>query len=133
MSKKTLTLKDYMTPHPYSIGNDQTLQTAHELMRKHLVRHLPVLHGGKLEGLVSLRDLQFIETLPDVDPSTIQVDEAMSTDVYTAGPDEPLADVARIMAQRKLGSAVVVEHGKVVGLFTTVDALRALAEAIEGG
>jgi acetoin utilization protein AcuB len=131
MSKQKTTLKDYMTAHPYSIGIEQTLEKAHELMRKHLIRHLPVLHGGKLEGILSLRDLQFIETLPDVDPTAIRVDEAMSSDVYAASSDESLADAARVMAQRKLGSAVVVEHGKVVGLFTTVDALRALADAIE--
>ena len=125
-------LRDYMTSEPHSIGKDQTLSAAHELMRAHNIRHLPVLHGGRLAGLLSMRDLLLIETLPDVDPTSIRVEEAMTQDIYTAGPDEPLAQVARAMAERKLGSAVAVEHGRVVGVFTTVDALRALSENIDG-
>jgi len=121
----------YMTPHPHSIGRDQKLSTAHELMQKHGIRHLPVLDGGRIVGLVSLRDLHLIETLPDVSPTEITVEEAMSSDPYTVPPTMPLAELASEMAAHKYGAAVVVEHNKVVGVFTTVDALRALAEALK--
>jgi CBS domain-containing protein len=57
----------------------------------------------------------------------------MSRDPYTTTPSAPLEEVARDMADRKYGSAVVVDHGKVVGLFTTVDALRALVVLLRGG
>jgi acetoin utilization protein AcuB len=52
----------------------------------------------------------------------------MSTDVYKVPPDAALRSVAREMAKRKLGSAIVTEGNRVQGVFTTVDALRALAE-----
>jgi acetoin utilization protein AcuB len=49
---------------------------------------------------------------------------------FTTSPDTPLADVVETMLERKLGSAVVIDHDHVVGVFTTVDALRALRELL---
>ena len=120
------TIRKYMTRAPHTIGQEQTLDVAHNVMRQHGIRHLPVLEGGKLVGLLSQRDLHLIETLRDVDPATTTVDEAMTTDVYITGPDATLDEVASQMAEHKYGSAVIVERGKVVGMFTTVDALHAL-------
>jgi len=108
------------------IGAEQSLKTAHALMRQYHVRHLPVLHGGKLLGMVSDRDLHLVETLHDVDPANVRVEEAMSQDVYTVTPKTPLKAVVQEMATRKLGSAVVIDGTKVVGVFTTIDALETL-------
>lgn len=127
---KELTIADRMTRTPHLIGAEQSMKSAHELMRKHEIRHLPVLHGGKLIGLLSLRDLHLVETLPHVDPETVRVEEAMTQDVYAVEPKTPLKQVVTEMATRKLGSAVVVEGTKVVGVFTTVDALDLLAERL---
>lgn len=118
----------FMTPLPHTIEFDQPLARAHELMRQHHIRHLPVMQNGKLLGLVSIRDLHLIETLRDVDPDEVPVEDAMAEEPYTVSPDEPLDAVAAIMADHKLGSAVVVEGGRVQGIFTTVDALRALLQ-----
>jgi acetoin utilization protein AcuB len=120
-------IQRYMTRSPHTIGQEQTLEVAHNVMRQHGVRHLPVLEGGKLVGLLSQRDLHLVETLRDVNPATTTVDEAMTTDVYITGPDATLDEVASQMAEHKYGSAVIVERGKVVGMFTTVDALSVLA------
>jgi acetoin utilization protein AcuB len=119
-------IRDFMTPSPHSIGRSQSLSTALERMRAHDVRHLPVLDGGRIVGVLSQRDVLFVETLRDVDPSTVTVEEAMSTEVYAVAPDVPLAEVAAEMAQHKYGCVAVVDHGHVVGIFTSVDALRAL-------
>jgi len=120
------TLRKFMTTNPHTIGQEQTLAMAHRMMREHRVRHLPVLEGGKLVGVISQRDLHLIETLQDVDPATTTVEEAMTMDVYVTAPNTPLEEVARIMAEHKYGSAVVVDRGKIVGMFTTIDALHAL-------
>lgn len=130
MPKKKVTVRDYMTAGPYTIGSEQSLAKAHELMRENAVRHLPVLHAGRLAGMVSVRDLHLVETLKDVDPEAVSVEEAMTRDPFVVAPDALLADVARDMAEKKLGSAIVAEKGKVVGVLTTVDALRALADAL---
>jgi acetoin utilization protein AcuB len=120
-------IKHWMSPSPYSVGSDQLLRVAHEFMREHEVRHLPVLDGGRLVGIVSQRDLYFVEGIAGVDADVDLVEEGMSRDVYTVEPEEPLANVVREMANHRYGSAIVMTNGKVVGIFTTTDALELLA------
>ena len=124
---KELTIADRMTRTPHVIGVEQSITAAHHLMRSNGIRHLPVLHGGKLVGVVSQRDLHFVETLRDVNPDELPVEEAMSQDVYAVPPKTLLREVVNEMAERKLGSVVVVEGQKIVGVFTTIDALDTLA------
>ncbi len=120
------TIEEFMTPLVFTIARERTLEEAHQLMRAHQLRHLPVLHGGELVGMVTERDLTFIETLKSTDPKLVRVDDAMSEDVFSVSRDAPLVEVARRMASDKLGSAVVLEGRKIVGIFTAIDALRAL-------
>lgn len=121
----------YMTRQPWTIRSDATMRQAHELMRAHAIRHLPVLDGGKLVGIVSERDLHLIETLPGGDPDTVSVEEAMVSDVYVVDANEPVDVVVDHMADRKQGSVVVVDHrGGVEGIFTTIDALQVLADVL---
>ncbi len=117
----------YMTPCPHTIGRNQTLETAHRMMRENHVRHLPVVERGMVVGLVSQRDLYFIETLKGVDAKEVTVEDAMSDPPFVVDAEAPLERVAREMAKQKYGCAVVAEKGEVVGLFTTTDALSALA------
>jgi acetoin utilization protein AcuB len=121
-----------MTTSPHSVGQEQTLAVAHQIMREHRIRHLPVLHGGHLVGMLTERDLHLVETLKDVDPTKVTVEDAMSTQVYCVEPDTGLDAVTREMAEHKYGSAVVMQNQKVVGIFTTVDACAALAELLVG-
>ncbi len=121
------TVQEYMTVSPLVIGSDRSVADAHRLMRERGFRHLPVVDAGRLVGLVSQRDIYLVETLEGVDRTTETVREAMSPDPYTVAPDTPIEEVAMRMAERKLGSALVLDRGCVIGVFTTVDALRALA------
>src|SRR5688500_11904580 len=102
------TISTHMTRSPHTIGVSQSLSTAHLLMTKHRIRHLPVLDGGSLVGLVSLRDLHFIETLRDVDPDVVTVEEAMTAEPYAVGTNASLSTVVAMMAKHKYGSAVVI-------------------------
>ena len=130
MAKPVPTIRMHMTAAFHGIGADQPLPLARQLMKKHEIRHLPVLHGGVLVGMLSERDLALIESLRDIDPKTLSVEEAMSSEVYSVSPNTPLDEVVTTMAERKLGSAVVMERGQVVGIFTTVDACRTLASLL---
>lgn len=130
MSKAIPTVKRYMTTSPHSIGLAQPLAHAHKVMREHRIRHLPVLDGGALVGVLSDRDLHLIETLRDVDPEKVTVEEAMTPVVYTISPDAPLDEVAREMAEHKYGCAIVMDRGKVIGVFTTTDGMSALADVL---
>ncbi len=121
-----------MTRQPWTIHADATMSQAHHVMREHRIRHLPVLDGVKLIGIVTERDLHLIETLPGGDPDDVSVEEAMTAEVYTVNADDPLDVVVEHMATRKFGSAVVLDrHGVVAGIFTTIDALQVLAEVLQ--
>lgn len=120
----------WMTPQPHTIGDEQTLAVAQERMRHWGVRHLPVLRGGRLVGVVSSRDIAMVESLPGVEVERVTVDDAMTEAPWTVTANAKLSEVAGVMAERKIGTAIVVDDADaaaVVGVFTTTDALRALA------
>ena len=118
---------DYMSRAPFCIQQGEPLVAAHRLMRAHRIRHLPVLDGERLVGLLSERDLHLIETLRGVDPGREPVSEAMTAQPFAVSPEVPLAQVAQVMHANRYGSVVVIDNGIVVGIFTTMDALRTIA------
>ena len=99
MSKPIPSIQKHMTTSPHSIGSDQPLSRAHQFMREHAIRHLPVLAGGKLVGMLSDRDLHLVESLRGVDPEKVLVEDAMSTTVYAVAPEQPLDVVVTTMAE----------------------------------
>jgi len=130
MSKPIPKVQKYMTTSPHTIRPDLPLADAAKAMREFNIRHLPVLRGGSLVGLLSMRDIHLIETLKDVNPSEVIVEDAMSQEVYVISPDSSLDEVVDEMAAKKYGSAIVQQNGKVVGIFTVIDALQALSDLL---
>jgi acetoin utilization protein AcuB len=125
------TLRQYMTPMPCTIGPTSTLARARQSMLDHQIRHLPVLDGGKIVGLLSERDLFMVESIPGVNPTAVRVEEAMASSPFVVAPDAPVSEVIETMIERKLGSAIVAEDGgQVVGVFTTIDALQVLSDVL---
>ena len=127
----TVTIDRYCTASPHTVGQEQSLEFALELMKKHRIHHLPVLHGGELVGTLSLRDIEFIAELSHLDKAKIRVEDAMSDPVYTVAPGTPLLEVALYMSEHHIGSTVVTRGREIVGIFTTTDGLRALADALK--
>jgi len=125
-------VRRYMSADPTVISSTQTLVEAHRVMREKGIRHLPVVDGGRLVGVVSQRDLYLLETLRGVDAARELVEEAMTGEPFVVAPDSALLEVVEAMAAERRGSAIVVEEGAVVGIFTSTDALRALAELLRG-
>lgn len=130
MTKPIPTVQKYMTAAPHSIGSEQTIATASLMMNDYHIRHLPVLHGGRLLGILTDRDIKLIETFRDVDPAKVTVEEAMTEQPFSVSPDAPLDEVVETMAANKYGSAVIMQNHKVVGIFTTVDACEALTQLL---
>jgi predicted transcriptional regulator len=84
--------------------------------------------------VLSSRDIALVEALPGVDITTLTVDEAMSEEPWTVEINANLSWVAETMAARRIGTAIVVESegsDQVLGVFTTTDALLALAKLAE--
>ena len=125
---KTAPIAEYMTPLPHTVGSEQTITFAQKLMRKYDIRHLPVLHGGELYGIVSDRDLSMIAGLNEVNPDVTTVEEAMTQEAYTVAKNAALFVVLEEMLEHKYGSAIVVEGVKIVGILTTHDALKLLVD-----
>jgi acetoin utilization protein AcuB len=124
------TVRQYMTPAPWTIMRNQPVSIAHRLMREHGIRHLPVLDGAEVVGILSERDILLVESFPGVNPTDMRVEEAMAPDPYEVTPDAPLAEVVTTLLERRIDSAIVMDEQRVAGVFTTVDALRALAEML---
>jgi acetoin utilization protein AcuB len=124
------TIGRYMTRQPWTVHRDVKLERARAIMREHGIRHLPVVENGQLVGLLSERDIYLVERLLGIESETTVAD-AMSIDVMTATPDESIDRVADSMAAQKYGCSVIVDrHGVVEGIFTTIDALRVLADVV---
>ncbi|MCC6277554.1 MAG: CBS domain-containing protein [Oligoflexia bacterium] len=132
MSKSIPPLQKFMTVQPHSIGIDQPIQKARDLMTEYKIRHLPVLKGGKIVGIITDRDIRLVMGFEGVDPEEMAVEEAYTPDPYIASPNSRLDEVASLMAEKKYGCALVADNGKLVGIFTEVDALRALSELLHG-
>ena len=124
-------VQKYMTVLPHTIGADQSLEKAEKMMAEFRVRHLPVLDGGKLVGIVTDRDIKLVETFRDVDAAKVKVAEAYSSDPYVTSPGASLVEVCREMAANKFGCALVCDNRKLVGIFTWVDALNAMSDLME--
>lgn len=131
MTKPIPAIRKYMTTTPLTVDANATIATADALMAKNRIRHIPVLKGGKLAGVISDRDIRVLESFEGVDPKTEPVDFVMTNAVYTVHPDTPLDEVVAHMSETKIGSAVVVDGNNVVGVFTTTDVCRAFAELLE--
>jgi acetoin utilization protein AcuB len=125
-------VSDYMTPGPHCVAPNDPLPRAHAIMRENDIRHLPVVEGSELVGVVSDRDLNLVQSLVPARPEEITVEDAMTAHPYSVAPDAPLNQVARVMVKRKIGSAVVLDGRQVVGVFTVTDGLQALVESLEG-
>ena len=121
----------YTTRIPHTIGFGQPLAVARRIMSEHSVRYLPVLHDGRFVGVLSDREIESLEVLPG--SRHLTVEDVMAPNVYVASENERLGHVAEEMVLRQLASAVVVagsDPTKAIGVFTAVDALRALADAL---
>ena len=68
---RNITVSRFMTAGAHTIGHNEPLSTAHRMLNEFGVRHLPVLENGRLVGIVSQRDLHFLQTLKDVDPGKV--------------------------------------------------------------
>jgi CBS domain-containing membrane protein len=130
-------VRDLMTVDVVTIGRNEKLLIADDVMRLGRIRHLPVLDDdGTLVGLVSQRDLFHSGLIKALGYGThaqrnaldmVVVKEAMRTEVQTVAPDAPLADAARRMLSGKIGCLVVVEGTKLAGILTEADFVKLYA------
>lgn len=126
------TVAAVMTPFPYTVNAGDPVAKVERLMAEHQIRHVPVLDGEKLVGLISERDLhhQVHSSLPKQDKARIHARAIMLPDPYTVEITASLADVVGEMATLQIGCAIVLRHGRLAGIFSCTDACRVLEEVL---
>lgn len=124
------TIGDVMIRNPVAVRPEQSIAAAHAIMRSLGVHHLPVVEHDRVIGIVSQGDLRLLESLDPIDVARVPIEEAMAPYPYLVGPDEPLADVLGHMLDRRIGSVLVTEGGRLIGIFTAFDALAALRRLV---
>jgi CBS domain-containing protein len=120
-------IANWMTRDPVCITCRDTLAKAKELMDAGRFRRLPVVENDKLVGIITERDLRQHGGYLD----STKVAGAMTPDPVTITPQVTAEDVARLLLQHKIGGLPVVENGKLVGIVSTSDLLRALLNVVQ--
>ena len=130
-------VRDIMSEQVVTISADDSLSTVEDIMTLGRVRHMPVVRGGHLVGVVSERDLlraslsSLIEFGNEQRRAFLQVVEikrVMSSPPIVIGPDASVEEAARVMAERKIGCLpAVTKDGKLVGMLTETDVLEYFA------
>ncbi len=131
MSKAEPMIQKFMTCQPHAIESGETVESAEKMMRDLKIRHLPVMEKGEVKGIISDRDIKTALSLVDTNPKLLLVKDISHEKPYVVSPEAHLSDVVREMADKSYGSAIIVQNHKLVGIFTTVDACRALAALLE--
>lgn len=129
--KSIPTISRYMTTNPLVVDVAASVAEADKLMHKNGIRHLPVMENGAIFGVLSDRDVHTFLGLKGVNAEKEVVKSICVKSPYVVESEAKLNDVCDEMAEKKYGSVVVKDNGKIVGIFTWVDALRAMGELLE--
>jgi acetoin utilization protein AcuB len=140
---ESLRVRDCMTRGVATVHADALARGAAETMRTRRIRHLPVTdRDGRLVGIITDRDLRQVVFDPLIQAragglaealGTVTVRDLMTWAVVTVQPETLLREAARLMHERKVGALPVVRGGKVVGILSETDVLRAFEQALGQG
>ena len=128
-----------MSDQLVTISGDDSLSTVEDIMTLGGVRHMPVVRGGTLVGVVSERDLlraslssltEFGNEQRRAFLQVVEIKRVMSSPPVVIAPEASVEDAALVMAERKIGCLPVVDDGRLVGMLTETDVLRYFAGVI---
>ena len=116
-----------MTKHPETIGPNDTLAKALEMMEAGGFRRLPVVEGRELIGILTERDLRQHRGHLE----STKVSAAMSAPVNSVGPHSTVQQASRLILHKGVGGLPVVDNGYLIGIITTTDLIRAFLEVVD--
>ena len=129
-------IRDIMSAKPTTVDPEMPMLDARRQMADARIRHLVVLEGSRVAGIVTDRDIRLNLPSPATSLSVWEVNallakltvgQVMSRSVIVVEPDRPVAEAARIMIDHKIGALPVMEGGRLAGIVTESDFVRALA------
>ncbi len=133
-------VREWMTKDPVTAAPTMSVRDAWLLMKDRGIRHLPVADQCKLVGIITDRDLRLVLPSPATSLEAhelnylldkLPVSEAMTADPMTIGPSVPIAEAARLLMRARVGAFPVMDEGKLVGILTRQDALKAFLSHVE--
>ena len=124
-----LKVKDAMTPveKVITVSPKNTVQDVLYLIQKTGHLGYPVVENGKIIGIITLSD---INSIPEEDRTKLKVEEVMSKKPIVISPDDNLEDALKLLIKNDIGRLPVVENGKLVGIITRSDIMRAHAKEL---
>jgi CBS domain-containing protein len=135
MTQPPVIVDDIMRTEVVTLGRNDTLDLANDILQLGRIRHLPIVEDGRLVGVISQRDL-FRSALSralgygtkaeQAMLKTLLVKEVMTDEVVTIPPGTSIKEAVRLMIEKKIGCLPVVQDGRLVGLITETDLLRCL-------
>lgn len=130
MGHTAFLVEGYMTASPITIEATDSVEHARSVMTRAGVRHLPVMRSGELVGILSEREITGALGIRAAETNKLQVGDICSPGAEVTVPGAFLKDVAQRMAERHIGSVVVMQQKNVAGILTTTDLARALAAVL---
>jgi CBS domain-containing protein len=138
---KLVTAADLMTIDPVTVTPEASIAEVWDLMRERDIRHVPVVQGGTLMGMLSDRDLARLDIARLLDAQgadalrrelAMPIVKVMSSDVIVVEPDTELSEVVELLLEHRIGALPVVEPDtrEVVGIVSYIDVLRELYERL---
>jgi acetoin utilization protein AcuB len=127
-------VQDVMHADVVTVAPRSTLAEAFELARRRGIRHLPVVDGGVLVGIVSDRDLNRAlppgTAAPAPELAALAVERLLTRPVITTGPTVSVEEAARVMVSEKISALPVTDGGRLVGIVTETDVVALLVRAL---
>jgi len=123
VSLEGISVRNIMSSQVRSIAPEMTLEELKELMFREKHRGYPVMSGEALEGIVTLTDLQKV---PEADRAITRVDKVMARKLYLIGPEEEASTAMKIMNEMQIRRLPVIDEGRLVGILSREDLVRAI-------
>lgn len=131
-------VSNIMSSNLVTLNANDGLDKAEGLFKEHKIRHIPVVEGEKIIGMLSLTDLLRIsfadgayedeENVETVVYNMFTVPQVMAKNLISVAPDDNVKEVAEILAKNEFHALPVVEEGRLVGIVTTTDLINYLLE-----
>ena len=125
--RRTMPVRECMSHLPAEVDRREPLSAVVQRMRERHCHHVPIMDGPRLYGILSRDDLQELTLHNETPAKDLVAGDVCTRDALTVGPMDPIVEVAQAMIDRRTSSALVMDGGVLVGIFTNTDALKLIA------
>ena len=135
--KKRTPVSTIMTENVVTLNNSDNLSTAEKLFKKHHIRHIPVVSGNELKGMLSYTDLLRISFADEIEEESdietivynmFTIEQVMAKMLITVSSTTTIQKVAEILAKNEFHALPVVDNKTLVGIVTTTDLIKYLLD-----